>query len=308
MHKKLTFIVLSSGGSRIRQMNTSHWTLVTLALVFLAGMVGVGFLTKDYLALKHSLHHQGALKSDLEDRDAEIAFQKKQIASFAQEINALKTRIVALNDFEKKIRIIANLEVKNEDDNLFGVGGSPPEDIDATDQLKKDQASLLREMHEQVNQLDLASTQQAEGFDALFDSLEDQKNLLACTPSIRPTNGWISSSFGNRRSPFTSRREFHSGLDIANRSGTPIVATANGIIRFVGKKGLLGNLVVIDHGHGMISRYGHLAEGLVKKGEKVKRGDVIAKMGNTGRSTGPHLHYEIRLNGVPINPSNYIID
>jgi murein DD-endopeptidase MepM/ murein hydrolase activator NlpD len=308
MHKKLTFIVLSSGGSRIRQMNTSRWTLITLALVFFAGLIGVGLLTKDYLALKQSVRHQASLKSDLEDRDAEIAFQKKQIASFADEINALKTRIVALNDFEKKIRIIANLEVKNEDDNLFGVGGSPPEDIDATDQLKKDQASLLREMHEQVNQLDLASTQQAEGFDALFDSLEDQKNLLACTPSIRPTNGWISSSFGNRRSPFTGRREFHSGLDIANRSGTPIVATADGVIRFVGKKGLLGTLVVIDHGHGMLTRYGHLAEGLVKNGEKVKRGDVIAKMGNTGRSTGPHLHYEIRLNGVPINPSNYIIN
>lgn len=308
MRKKLTFIILSSGGSRVRQLSTSRLAIGVLSVFVLAVLTSVGLLTKDYLALKRTIGHQSALQSELQTREAEIEFQQKQIAAFAEEINLLKNRILALNDFEKKIRIIANLEVPVDDGNLFGVGGSPPEDLDPTDQMKKDQSALLREMHEQVEQLDTASIQQAEGFDALLDSLEDQKNLLACTPSIRPATGWVSSSFGYRRSPFTGRKEFHPALDIANRAGTPIVAPADGVVRFVGKKGLLGKAVVIDHGHGVITRYGHLGEGLVKKGEKVKRGDVIAKMGNTGRSTGPHLHYEIRLKGVPVNPQNYIIN
>lgn len=308
MRKKLTFIVLSGGGSQVRQLSTNRLALVALALCFLVAIAGFGLLTKDYLSLKSTVSLQASLQSKLENRDAEIEFQKKQIASFAEEINLLKNRIIALNDFEKKIRIIANLEVPKDDGNVFGVGGSLPEDLDPTEQMRRDKATLLRDMHHQMEQLDTASVQQAEGFDALLDSLEDQKNLLASTPSIRPTTGWVSSSFGYRRSPFTGRKEFHPALDIANREGTPIVAPADGIVRFTGKKGLLGRLVVIDHGHGMVTRYGHLSEPLVKKGEKVKRGDVVAKMGNTGRSTGPHVHYEIRLNGVPVNPSNYIIN
>jgi murein DD-endopeptidase MepM/ murein hydrolase activator NlpD len=142
----------------------------------------------------------------------------------------------------------------------------------------------------------------------LLGALTQQRNRLACTPSIRPAKGWISSQFGYRTSPFTGRREFHSGIDIANNHGTSIIATADGVVSFVGKKHLLGNLVVIDHGHGLVTRFAHLDDALVKRGEKVKRGAVIAKMGNTGRSTGPHLHYEVRLNGLPVNPVQYILN
>ncbi len=97
-------------------------------------------------------------------------------------------------------------------------------------------------------------------------------------------------------------------MDIANRKGTAILATANGIVSFAGKKGPMGNVVVIDHGHGMITRYAHLSEALKKQGDTVKRGDIIAQMGNSGRSTGPHLHYEVHLNGVPVNPVTYILN
>jgi murein DD-endopeptidase MepM/ murein hydrolase activator NlpD len=97
-------------------------------------------------------------------------------------------------------------------------------------------------------------------------------------------------------------------VDIANRHGTAVLATADGIVSFVGKKGAMGKVVVIDHGHGMISRYAHLNTSLKKRGDKVKRGDVIAQMGNSGRTTGPHLHYEVHLNGVPVNPAKYILN
>jgi murein DD-endopeptidase MepM/ murein hydrolase activator NlpD len=163
-------------------------------------------------------------------------------------------------------------------------------------------------MHDQVELLERASFDKEQDFTSLLDQLNEKKNLLACTPSIRPVKGWISSSFGYRNSPFTGRRELHAALDIANREGTPIIAPADGVVTFAGKKGLYGNLVVIDHGYGLVTRYGHLKSADVNKGDKVKRGEVLGRMGSTGRSTGPHVHYEVRLNGLPVNPDNYILN
>jgi len=248
------------------------------------------------------------LQNTVAGQSDEIADQRRQIQNFASEINALKSKLVALNSFEKKIRIIANLDQTGDSETLFGVGGSIPEDLDPSLELKKSHTNLLREMHEQVDQLNLASLQQEKGFASLFDHLDNQRNLLASTPAIRPTKGWKTSGFGYRTSPFTGRREFHKGLDIACRIGTPVIAPADGVVKFSGKRGLLGNFCIIDHGHGMVTRYGHLNKTLKKRGEAVKRGDIIAEMGNTGRSTGPHLHYEIHLNGIPVNPTKYILN
>jgi murein DD-endopeptidase MepM/ murein hydrolase activator NlpD len=183
-----------------------------------------------------------------------------------------------------------------------------PEDIDARIPLTEEHNSLMREMHEQIEILQEASNFQQEGLQSLMESLQDQQNVLAATPAIRPTSGWTTSNFGYRISPFTGRREFHKGFDIANREGAPILATADGVVTFVGNKGLLGKTVVIDHGHGFVTRYGHCKEFLKKRGDKVKRWEPIAKIGNTGRSTGPHVHYEVHFNGVPINPQKYILN
>jgi murein DD-endopeptidase MepM/ murein hydrolase activator NlpD len=103
-------------------------------------------------------------------------------------------------------------------------------------------------------------------------------------------------------------KEFHRGLDIATRKGTPIISTADGVVTFAGRKGGLGKVLVIDHGHGMVTRYCHLQKWVVGSGTRVKRGDKIALVGNSGRSTAPHLHYEIHLNGIPVNPSKYILN
>jgi murein DD-endopeptidase MepM/ murein hydrolase activator NlpD len=172
--------------------------------------------------------------------------------------------------------------------------------------------SLMRDMHEQIDELDRASIHQQGEFESLLKSLEDQHNLLASTPAIRPISrgekSWVTSKFGFRQSPFTGQREFHRGYDISTREGTPIMSTADGVVIFVGRKGLLGNTVIIDHGHGMITRYGHCQKFLKKRGEKVKRWEPIAIVGDTGRSTGPHVHYEVRLNGIPVNPFKYILN
>jgi murein DD-endopeptidase MepM/ murein hydrolase activator NlpD len=306
--KKISFFILSNTGSRANQISIPSTLIhLSVAMVFIA-LAALGYLIYDY----HQLRTVGLVNQTYENQISNqkgiIASQHAQIQTFTSEINKLKSKLVTLNNFEKKIRVIANLDQENDQESLFGVGGSIPEDLATDVDLTKRQTGLLREMHAQVDNLYLATSNQKAGFSSLLEALQGQRNLLACTPAIRPVKGWMTSRFGYRNSPFTGRRELHKGLDIANREGTQIIAPADGVIKAAGRKGLLGKAMDIDHGHGMVTRYGHLKEVLKKRGESVKRGDIIAEMGDTGRSTGPHLHYEVHLNGVPVNPIKYILN
>ncbi len=307
-NRNITFIIASNTGSSIKKIVMSRISLFVIGLFFCIGIGITGLIIFDYCRLKFDTIRSDFLAAQIAGQDQEIAGQRKQIQLFAAEINTLKTKLVNLNTFEKKIRIIANIEKTVDQDNVFGVGGSIPDDLDANILLSEKHGSLLREMHEQVEQLSIASENQQEGFESLLQYLDDRKNLLASTPAISPTRGWVTSHFGYRKSPFTGLREFHKGLDISTRIGTPVIATADGLVTFSNKKGLLGNMVVIDHGHGMSTRYAHLSKILKPSGSAVKRGDIIAEVGNTGRSTGPHLHYDVRLNGISVSPEQYILD
>ena len=312
MRKKISFVILGSSGAPAKQICASKASIRLFGLALVLLFAGVGYIIYDYFSLKQTTSHLQDREAYISSQLEEIHSQRMQIQDFANEINSLKEKLVALNNFEKKIRIIANIEKTNDSENIFGVGGSIPEDLDADIPLKEKHNSLMRDMHEQIEQLSRASVNQHDEFESLLKSLEDQQNLLASTPAIRPisrdVNSWVTSRFGYRTSPFTQRREFHKGYDISGRKGTPILATADGVVTFAGKKGLLGNTVVIDHGHGIITRYGHCDEFLKKRGDKVKRWEPIALMGNTGRSTGPHVHYEVHLNGIPVNPEKYILN
>ncbi len=132
--------------------------------------------------------------------------------------------------------------------------------------------------------------------------VEQQEKLAGATPSIWPTNGWLSGSFGGRKDPFTGAADFHQGLDISAERGHPVHATANGRVRSASYQGDYGNLVVLEHDFGLATRYGHLSKFNVRAGAEVKRGDVIGYVGSTGRSTGSHLHYEVLANGKLVNP------
>jgi len=134
------------------------------------------------------------------------------------------------------------------------------------------------------------------------NKVESQQALLRSTPSIWPITGWLSSGYGNRRDPFDGGADFHSGLDIAADRGTPVHATADGIVQTAGYNGNYGNSVLIDHGYGISTRFGHLSSFVVGPGQPVKRNEVIGYVGSTGRATSAHLHYEILLNGQAINP------
>ncbi len=312
MRKKISFVVLSNSGAPAKQICASKASIRLISVFIIACLLSFGYVVYDYFQLKQTMVSMQTRAVHLTNELSEIQSQRRQIQEFANEINSLKSHLVTLNNFEKKIRIIANIEKTDDSNNIFGVGGSMPEDLDAQLPLMEKHNSLMRDMHEQIDELNRASIHQKGEFESLLKSLEDQQNLLASTPAIRPISrgekSWITSSFGFRVSPFTGQREFHQGFDISSRKGTPIMATADGVVTFAGNKGLLGKTIIIDHGHGMVTRYGHCQKFLKKRGEKVKRWEPIALVGNTGRSTGPHVHYEVHLNGIPVNPYKYILN
>jgi murein DD-endopeptidase MepM/ murein hydrolase activator NlpD len=138
--------------------------------------------------------------------------------------------------------------------------------------------------------------------DGVRDSVERRQALASATPSVWPVAGWLTSSYGTRRDPITNDRDFHPGLDISADYGQPVLATADATVESAGPNGAYGNMVVLDHGYGIVTKYGHLSRFGVAGGQRVKRGDVIGYVGSTGRSTGSHLHYEIWMNGRLTDP------
>ena len=138
--------------------------------------------------------------------------------------------------------------------------------------------------------------------DSVRDSVERRHALAAATPSVWPVAGWLTSSYGTRKDPFTNDKDFHPGLDISADYGQPVVATGDAMVSGAGPNGAYGNMVMLDHGFGIVTKYGHLSRIAVADGQQVKRGDVIGYVGSTGRSTGSHLHYEIWMNGRLTNP------
>lgn len=203
-----------------------------------------------------------------------------------RELNELNQRVEAVEDTSRKLAEKSGV-VNSDDANLHGSGGPAiPLNAAGLAALEAKMSHLEQEMsaHEVVLR--------ERGF----------------TPSIWPVDGKLESGFGGRRNPFGgSSYEFHDGQDIVVPSGTPVVAGAKGTITFVGWQNGYGRLIVIDHGGGLTTRYGHLSEFAVEQGKDVARGEFIGRVGSTGRSTGPHLHYEVRINDNPVNPLQYLL-
>jgi murein DD-endopeptidase MepM/ murein hydrolase activator NlpD len=248
-------------------------------------------------------------------------------------LNFVDAQLARLQEFERKARIIANLpgSAGTGGEEITAVGnpaaasappaqegdGGPAEPMGeappASSRIpqptpeapEQERVSLLRQGAEYLGVV--AESQEA-SLEDLVKGLESKRHRLASSPSIWPTKGWLTSRYGYRTSPFTGRQQFHAGLDIAGARGTDVVATARGKVVYSGKRGPLGNSLIIDHGYGVRTQYGHVDDVYVKRGETVERGEKIASLGNSGRSTGPHLHYVVEVNGKTRNPLDYIFD
>ena len=299
--KKITILLVSDSRTKVKRFRFPN-LLLSLISVFIIFMAAFFFwIARDYNAMKKQMPRLAQLERENEH-------QKEQFLSLAQHIDLVKQKMVELKEFDRKLRIMVNLETRDDSIQNQGVGGSNPVLIEPRHSMAKTHRDLVRRMYHSLDNLDQEIAVGEQDKTELHKFLQNQKMLLAATPSIWPTRGWMSSRFGYRISPFTGKKEFHKGLDVATRMGAPIVASADGIISFVGWDGGYGKVLNIKHGYGLITKYAHLKKALVKKGQFVKRGETIALVGNTGRSTGPHLHYEVLLNGVAVNPLRYILN
>jgi murein DD-endopeptidase MepM/ murein hydrolase activator NlpD len=299
--KKSAIIFLPGGSNKVRKINTPIKLIFLLASLIPVIALGIGWLIIDYRKTKTQIPELNYLRK-------ENRTQKTRLITMIKNINQINQRMGKLQEFERKLRIITNLEPSGEYNQYLSLGGSNIISLKSDYQLQEVHKGLIHQMHKSLENLEteieMTSISQIE----LSNFLKEQKSILVRTPSICPTDGWFSSGFGYRISPFTNQREFHKGLDIGNNIGTPVIAPADGLAVFVGKEGSLGKMIAINHRHDLMTRYGHLHKFLVKKGQYVKRGQIIAEMGTTGRATGPHLHYEVHLNGVSVNPFSYILD
>lgn len=302
----LTLFVLTNDASKTRQFRLPFRSLKIAGAVSGLFALVLAFVLFDYAKLK---------AIDIEHGSLQMASSEHKLAlqSFASRIKELEGQLARLNLFDKKIRIIANLEKEprpagQAEHQLLGMGGDSFVEEEMFTRPGAKVGELVDKMRSDLMNLEHMAGTQEESFTELKDYLAKRSVMLASTPSILPAKGWVTSSYGSRMSPFTGTPQHHTGMDIANRIGTPVSASADGIVVQAGRNTSLGKFVVISHGYGFKTTYGHLSEILVNAGQKVKRGSRIGLMGNTGRSTGPHLHYAVSVNGLNVNPEKYIVD
>jgi murein DD-endopeptidase MepM/ murein hydrolase activator NlpD len=264
------------------------------------------------IAYDHNLRHQALSEIKPTAKTpaslpGEAFNEDPQINSFRTKIDSLRLQLARLNQLAEKIKIAAGLEKKGSGSGKPGMGGSFAKNVPFSLADPAAYNKWVKDLDAEIEQLDDSSVEQFDEYQVLLATVKEIKKIQEATPSIFPVEGGsISSEFGYRQSPFKDSREFHSGLDISSHKGTSVKATANGFILYAGYNGDLGKEVIIDHGFGIVTTYGHMSEVKVKTGQQIQRGSVIGRVGNTGRSTGPHLHYEVRLNNNPINPQKYI--
>lgn len=286
-----TLIVVPHAKARFRKFQVS----VRLTKWVLGAFAVMGLLLAGILA-----HYTWIAVEVAEVRRLRVENLALATKARAYEENAgqLQAKVLQLQSVVTKLGLMAGVEESLPDAAVGGVGGLSRNE---TLPPSVDIASTLEELDTTVSTLSNKSNR----LEAYF---RDQKELLASTPSTWPLRGYLSAGFGNRPDPFTGMRDFHPGIDISVPRGTKVAAPADGVVVFAGARAGYGNAMMIDHGFGVVTRYGHLEGFNVRPGQRIKRGDVIAFSGNTGRSTAPHLHYEVWVNDQMRNPIEFIID
>jgi len=295
-----TFLVIPQKTGSIRKFSLSG---AFVKLISCAVLIVV--LSLSYFVWEHA-ENVGKLE-ELNRLRQVNAVQREEIDVLAGKVGEFEEKLSNLRQFNKKLRIITNLDNNGEESQILGIGGPSQNEGGTGSQVREIEDELIDKIHKNMDELlDEASFQES-SFQELYNYLQEQKSILASTPSIWPVMGWVTSRYGYRTSPFTGKREFHRGIDISARVGDSVVAPADGTVVKAGRRADMGNMVTIDHGNGIVTSYGHLLKMSTKKrGQKVARGDVIGYVGNSGRSTGPHLHYGVRVDGVHVNPQRYL--
>lgn len=294
LRKKMTFMVVPHDGGKPLQVKTSLFTIHAFLLGVAGLLVWAGFVVSRDVNYQLAQLTEQRFKSNMQEIMGELETNR-----------ALLSRMATVDtQFRKLLKLGNRKEVLSQFD---GMGGPTEEDSAHVSQLlleKNDQ--LMNKVSASLKLTNQQAAQQEASFKEINVFLDKQRSILAATPSIWPVKGWITSGFGKRASPLTGEPGRHMGVDIANEVNTPIRAAADGIVTYAGWEAGYGRLVAIEHGYGFSTRYGHCARVDVKVGDEIKRGQIIGYMGSTGRSTGSHVHYEVRIHGMPVDPEKYL--
>lgn len=305
-NRRLTIMVVPHGTSRPRQISFSVPFLVFLFVLW-SGLTG----WSGYVSSRHFDYWRARVDAH---------FLKLKVDFFNNQLTQSRAMLDEVKQLEQELRTLigmgsrdAIIQAENTPQPLTeslpsGAGGPTREDSQTLDRLLRgdpremsfeDITREIQTLHEEARQR-LASAQD------LNSRIIEERHLYRATPNMWPLNGYLTSHFGPRLSPTHGNEETHRGMDIAAPPGSPVRATADGVVRLARWSGGYGNVVVIDHGYGYSTRYGHNRQLLVNEGDKVRRGQLIALVGTTGNSTGPHCHYEVWYNGRVINPSRFL--
>jgi murein DD-endopeptidase MepM/ murein hydrolase activator NlpD len=285
-----TLIVVPHAKARFRRFQVpvrlAKWTITAVAI----GGLTIGGVLIQFARMAKEVN-------DLRRLRAENSELLTKTRAYEENAGKLQAKVLQLQTMVTKLGVMAGLEHSLPEAGGAGVGGA----VGSESQAPMLAPRALAAIDDSLTSLTRRSAQ-------LEEFYKDQTMVLASTPSIWPVRGYLSAGFGNRIDPFTGQRDFHSGIDISTPIGTRIFAPADGVILSASVQGAYGNSIIVDHGYGVVTRYGHLDAYAVRPGQRVRRGDLIGFVGNTGRSTGPHLHYEVWVRDQAQNPIHFILD
>jgi len=299
--KKYTVIIIpdkSSGTVRFGVTLRTFWMSILSVLILVALSI---ILVNGRISLEKQI-------VSLEPLHKRAVAQRKLLDRFSARLQEIDNGLTVLRKFEDQLRVMASVKPKSLK-NEIGLGGVSKDDqfIDI-EGLSPSGRRIATRLNRQFLDIEQRSSTQKRAFGNLVNFFNEKKVLLLHIPSILPAKGWLTSGFGNRISPFTGRKEFHSGIDVVARRGAPVISPADGLVIKARRESGYGIVLEIRHMQGIVTRFAHLKKNLVRAGSRVKRGEIVSQVGSTGRSTGPHLHYEVLLNGVAVNPMLYIVD
>lgn len=277
-----TVILVPHARARLRKWRVTNLQIgvaVTALLLLTLGSLTIGW----------AYFEKSVDATELARLQAENEELRQANLSFETSVRQLQDQLATHEDRTMELAIVAGLDIEGSGVEA-GIGGG-----------ERDDEVALPELAERADHLQTA-------LDRVEAQLEEQLRWISSVPAITPARGILTSGFGIRRDPITRGRGNHQGVDIAAAPGAPVRAAADGLVTRASRQGGLGKAVFLSHGYGLSTRYGHLSEITVKPGQRVRRGDVIGQVGNTGRSTGYHLHYEVHLDGEAVNPVAYLLD
>jgi murein DD-endopeptidase MepM/ murein hydrolase activator NlpD len=283
-----TIIFVPHARAKFRKLKVSHRLLFSLVSIVTSSLCLSTFFSVQYFTSLSQTHELSKLRH--ENRDLQTANEQ-----FSKSVESLRGQLRSVEDRTRKLAIYAGIS-SLDDSAQGGVGGLRPQDL-GNNPYRDDVDKMAFRSHRIESDLSI-----------LEQKLVAQSQLLASTPSIAPVRGILTDGFGGRSDPFTGEPGTHNAIDISSAVGQAVRAPADGIVVKAEWANGYGNVIYLSHGYGFSTRYGHLSAYAAKPGQHVKRGDIIAYVGSTGRSTGPHLHYEVRLNNTPVNPLEYILN